>query len=224
MNRFIKIALIFFLSSPFYSNAEIISEVVATIKTESTTGKKEVITSRQVRMDWIVETVLYSKSQTSKKEILNSDVKSKEFETELNRFLMETVVYIESKLFKVTESKEDEINSTMTKFKEKLNNHSELLSEWNTLSPTTSEIRSIIERKVQAKNFIEFKAKASLIPPTEAEVFNYYKNNRKKFGTKPYKDFKENIKNYLSKTQADQRLSEWFGVLKKKYQVRKVYY
>lgn len=201
-----------FLFSTFIQ-AQTVSEVVGSVDSA-------VITSRDVRADWIVEKTLFEPGGSN---YLSTDVNSTAFNNELNRILMENVVHIESKLFKVVEVKDGQVKSSISNFKEKLSAHSALADDWKKLDITSTELYNLISRKLQAKSFIEFKAKASLIPVTEAEAFNYYKNNRKKFGTKPYKDFKDSIKNFLAKQQADQRLSEWFGVLKKKYQVRKVY-
>ncbi len=193
--------------------AQTVSEVVGSVDSI-------VVTTRDVRADWIVEKILFEPTNTQP---FVADVNSASFNKDLNRILMENVVYVESKLFKVVSVTDDQVKASSLKFKEKLNANHSLLNDWNKLGLTNNEFNALLTRKLQAKSFMEFKTKASLIPVTEAEAFNYYKNNRKKFGTKPYKDFKGSIKTYLAKQQADQRLSEWFGVLKKKYQVRKVY-
>ncbi len=212
MIRLIFVLLIYVLSA----QSQVVSEVVGSIN-------NDVITSRDVRLDWYVESVLYRSQKSKKIYSLSQEVTSQEFNQELNRYLMESVVYREAKLFKIVELKDEDLKSNISKFKEKLGEHPEVNDEWRRLSASPSELQNIVSRKLQSKSFMEFKAKSSLISVTEAEIFNYYKNNRKKFGTKPFKDFKDSIKNFLSKQQSDQRLSEWFGVLKKKYQVKKVY-
>lgn len=78
-----------------------------------------------------------------------------------------------------------------------------------------------MKQKISSQKFIEFKSKASYVPVTEAEAFNYYNNNKDKYDGKEYKSIKEGLKKSLAKLQAEQRLEAWYDILKKKYDVTK---
>jgi hypothetical protein len=51
-------------------------------------------------------------------------------------------------------------------------------------------------------------------------VKDYFEKNRQRFGSASLDSFKVTIKKFLTKKTADDRLREWFDVLKKKYKVK----
>jgi hypothetical protein len=55
---------------------------------------------------------------------------------------------------------------------------------------------------------------------SDSQAEEYYKKNKFKFDNVPFEGLKENIKAFLRKKQVDERLREWFEVLKIKYGIR----
>ena len=185
------------------------SEVVAKIG-------KDVITSRKVIADTILEDQWINSSAGSK----NNSTKSEEFNEDINRFLMERVVYLESKSFSLINVTESEVQKTKNTVLSRIKK-SNASANWNELGITTEELNDLIKQKISSQKFIDFKSKASYVPVTEAEAFNYYNNNKEKYEGKEYKTIKEGIKKSLAKLQAEQRLEDWYDILKKKYDVTK---
>lgn len=192
----------------FQANA-VTSEVVAKIG-------KDIITSRKVFADVILE-ANWTKSSNVKKVPLQSD----EFNNDLNRYLMERVVYLESRSFSLISVTESEIQKNKKSILQRIKG-SGSQAFWSDLGMTDEEVVDLVKQKIASQKFIEFKSKASYVPVTEAEAFNYYQNNKSKFEGKEYKNIKENIKRSLAKTQAEQRLEDWYDILKKKYDVTKI--
>jgi hypothetical protein len=184
------------------------SEVVAKIG-------KDVVTSRKVFADTIVENN-WSKVGTTK----SLSTQSEDFTTELNRYLMERVVYIESRSFSLIKVTDKEVESTKKAILSRIK-RSNAASLWNSFALTSDEASELIRQKISSQKFIDFKSKASYVPVTEAEAFNYYQNNKSKYEGKEYKAIKENIKKSLARHQAEQRLEDWYDILKKKYDVTK---
>ena len=55
---------------------------------------------------------------------------------------------------------------------------------------------------------------------TEHDVKNYYEKNRLKFGNTPLVQVKPQIKDFLSQELLQERLKDWFEILKRKYRVK----
>jgi hypothetical protein len=207
----ISILLITLISIHFYpsiSQAKISSEVVAKVG-------KDIVTSRKVLADTILENN-WVKTNGQK----SLSIQSEEFNNELNRFLMEKVVYLESKSFSLINVTDSEIDKAKRDVLLKIKKSSSATA-WNELGVTAEEVTDLVKQKVYSQKFIDFKSKASYVPVTEAEAFNYYQNNKSKYEGKEYKNIKENIKKSLAKLQAEQRLQDWYDILKKKYDVIK---
>lgn len=187
----------------------ITSEVVAKIG-------KDVVTSRKVTADLILE-AHWAKSS----DVRVPPVQSSEFNNELNRFLMERVVYLESQSFSLISVTPAEIEKTRRNVLQRIK-ASKSASTWNQLGLTNEEITELVKQKIASQKFIEFKSKASYVPVTEAEAFNYFQNNASQYEGKEYKNVKESIKRSLARIQAQQRLEDWYEILKKKYDVVKI--
>lgn len=184
------------------------SEVVAKIG-------KDVVTSRIVFADTIIENN-WSKANSTK----DLSTKSGDFTSELNSYLMERVVYLESRSFSLVKVTESEVESKKKAILSRIKSTS-AASTWNNLALTSDETNELIKQKIASQKFIDFKSKASYVPVTEAEAFNYYQNNKSHFEGKDYKNIKENMKKDLARQQAEQRLDDWYDILKKKYDVTK---
>ena len=61
---------------------------------------------------------------------------------------------------------------------------------------------------------------ASGVTVSEDEVKQYYEKNRVKFGNMPYAQFSQSIRDKLTQDQTQERLKDWFDILKRKYRVR----
>lgn len=208
-NKRMKILILLFaILTPNLTYSKSSSEVVAKIG-------KDVVTSRKVLADTILEEN-WIKASSGK----TLSVQSEEFNNELNRFLMERVVYLESKSFSLISVTESELLNTKKALLQKIKK-SKVSNSWDELGITAEELAEMVKQKVYSQKFIDFKSKASYVPVTEAEAFNYFQNNKSKYEGKEYKSIKESIKKSLAKLQAEQRLQDWYDILKKKYDVVK---
>ncbi|MCC7404181.1 MAG: hypothetical protein IT288_07255 [Bdellovibrionales bacterium] len=192
--------------------------VAAPAKVLSTTVGQvasEVITSREVQINFLVEKALYSKgAKRGAGSSLNWGDKS--FYRETNGVLLEWVVHLEAQNFAATKVTPAEIDQAEKSVRDQLRQN----TQWNQLDVTRKELRLLLDRKIRAKKFIQFKAQSSVVPITDDEAQDYFEKNRTKFGDLPFANFKDNIKSFLSRQQVDRRLKDWFEVLQAKYKVR----
>ncbi|MCB0364381.1 MAG: hypothetical protein H6624_00900 [Bdellovibrionaceae bacterium] len=175
----------------------------------------EVVTSREVQINYLVEKALYGKGR-SNRSIPPLEWGHKNFPREVNGVLLEWVVHLEAKNFAATKVTSLDVDKAEKTVREKLRSH----SQWAQLGVTRKELRLLLDRKIRAKNFIQFKAQTSVVPVTDDEAQDYFEKNRLKFGNFPFDKFKSNIKSFLSRQQVDRRLKDWFEVLQAKYKVR----
>ncbi|MGE4133395.1 MAG: hypothetical protein AB7F86_17265 [Bdellovibrionales bacterium] len=174
--------------------------------------KGEVVTSREVHIQNLLEASLYQNSGDGK--ILGLD--SKAFAKTVQAALLELAISMEAHNFNVVQVGDEEL----AKLKAQALQSLEKQKAWKDLQVTEAELKRGLIRKAQAKKFIQFRAKSSVLPVTDREAQKYFNENRLKFGDLPYENFKENIKAYLSRTQVERRLGEWYEVLLNKYQVK----
>lgn len=208
MKYFILFSIFIFSIVISFQASAFTSEVVAKIG-------KDVVTSRIVFADTIIENN-WSKASSTK----DLSTKSGDFSSELNSYLMERVVYQESRSFSLVKVTDSEVESKKKAILSRIKSD-RTASTWNNLALTPDEINELIKQKIASQKFIDFKSKASYVPVTEAEASNYYQNNKSHFEGKEYKNIKENIKKDLARQQAEQRLDDWYDILKKKYDVTK---
>lgn len=173
-----------------------------------------VLTSREVNMYVMVDKALYEKK---KGQVIKAwSPQDKEFVREVNGVLLERVVQLEAKSFNAATVEPAEIDQAEKAVKTVLQNN----ADWKALQVTREELRHLLAIKLQAKKFIRFKADSSVVPITDGEARQYFEENRLKFGTMPFENFRDNIKAFLSRQQVDRRLKDWFDVLQAKYKVR----
>ncbi|MBX3022373.1 MAG: hypothetical protein KF799_11935 [Bdellovibrionales bacterium] len=176
--------------------------------------RSQVVTSREVQMQNLLEVALYEKAAKDKLRILALD--SKAFAKGVQDALLEAVVSLEAQNFNLMQISADEIKFAEKQALKVLKDN----RQWKELQIAPRELESALRRKLQAKKFIQFRAESSILPVTDAEALRYFEENRLKFGDLPFENFKENIKSYLSKNQVEKRLKDWFDVLLSKYQVK----
>ena len=174
----------------------------------------EVITSRGVMINHLIESALF---RNNKKTTLKpDDVKSREFIRECTGVLLETAIFFEAESFAAANVSSTHIKSQTRKAKNLLSAN----STWRRLEVTPEELEQAVARKLRAKEFIRFKIDSATIPISDREAEEYFNNNKLKFENLPFEDFKTNIKSYLTKQQVDKRLKDWFELLQSKYRVR----
>lgn len=178
------------------------------------TVKGEVVTSREVQIQNLLDIVLYPKESGVQPKNLPLD--SKAFAKVVQDTLLEYAIALEAQNFNVANVGADEVSRLERKAVNKLKNS----GDWKSLKVSDKELKAGLDRKIHAKKFIEFRAQSSVLPITDGEALKYFNENRLKFGELPYENFKENIKSYLSRTQVERRLKDWYDVLLNKYQVK----
>lgn len=198
------LSLIFVFAS---ARAELISTGVGMVR-------GQVLTSREVQIQNLIETALYDKEPKANLKKLSLD--SKAFAKAVQDSLLESVVSLEAQNFNVVQLAPDELSSAERKAMAVLKPS----AAWKDLKVSPKEFEAGLKRKVQAKKFIQFRAQSSVLPVTDSEAQKYFSENRLKFGNLPFENFKENIKSYLSRAQVEKRLKDWYDVLLSKYQVK----
>jgi len=204
MTRLLLISLVFATSA---HAAELISTGVGLVRTQ-------VLTSREVQMQNLIEAALYEK--TAKDKLRMPGLDSKAFAKAVQDALLEAVVSLEAQNFNLMQVPAEELKTAERDLLKVVKDN----RDWKALQITAKELESGLRRKLQAKKFIQFRAESSVLPVTDSEAQRYFEENRLKFGDLPFENFKENIKSYLSKNQVEKRLKDWFDVLLSKYQVK----
>jgi hypothetical protein len=178
------------------------------------TVKGEVVTSREVQIQNLLETALYPKDAGNQLKTLALD--SKAFATVVKEALLEYAIALEAQNFNVAQVTTDERTRLERRALSKLKGS----TDWKALKVSDKELERGLDRKVHAKKFVEFRSQSSVLPVTDGEALKYFNENRLKFGDLPFENFKENIKSYLGRTQVERRLKDWYDVLLNKYQVK----
>jgi hypothetical protein len=197
--------LILFLAQP--APAELISTGVGIVRSQ-------VITSREVQIQNLLEVALNEKNPGGKIKLMAID--SKAFAKSVQDTLLESVVALEAQNFNVVQISSEDVALAEKKALKVLKSS----GAWKELQVSPKELNAGVRRKLQAKRFVQFRAQSSVLPVTDMEAEKYFNENRLKFGNLPFANFKENIKSYLSRNQVDRRLKDWYEVLLSKYQVK----
>ncbi len=176
--------------------------------------KGEVVTSREVQIQNLIEVALYQKDAKAQFKLLALD--SKAFAKVVQDSLLESAIALEAQSFNVVQVPPEDVMAAEKRAMALLKDS----PAWKGLKVTPKELQKGVGRKLQAKKFVQFRAQSSILPITDAEAQKYFNENRLKFGDLPYENFKENIKSFLSRTQVDRRLKDWYEVLLNKYQVK----
>lgn len=201
-----KLLFSLFLSCSI-SLAELISTGVGMVR-------GHVLTSREVRIQNLLEIALFEKSPQSK--LTSPSLDSTAFAKMVQDSLQESVVALEAQNFNVVQLAPEEFEEAKQKALRVLKS----AEAWKELRVSGPELDKGIQRKLQAKKFVQFRAQSSVLPVTDSEAQKYFNENRLKFGNLPFENLKENIKSYLSRAQVEKRLKDWYDVLQNKYQVK----
>lgn len=171
------------------------------------------MTTRQVAMHSLVENALGRENQVA---LDLAQTKSREFIRETTAALVESAVFLEAQAFSAALIKPDELQIARKKVLAKLRTN----RNWKSLEVSETELTQLLERKLRAKKFIQFKVDSSAIPISDKELRDYYESNRVRFDDQPFEKHKDNIRAYLNRAQVDRRVKDWFDLLHAKYKIR----
>lgn len=211
--RFVLFAFFLILSLQVPA-AEIITSAVGQVS-------DHVVTSREVLMSNIYERWRIASQSVDAagkqprpdwRPSLSSDV----FRQATSSLLLEHTVAKEAESFSVAQVERDAIRKNTKDFLAAVAG----FSEWKKLEASEGETEKMIERKMRAQSFLKFKTESAGVIVTEEDAKAYYEKNRMKFGNMPFSQFKDSIKEVLTKQILEDRLKEWFEVLRRKYRVR----
>lgn len=178
----------------------------------------QVITSREVQIFGVLTKALASKVKPDNK-IRDSWVVSyggEAFTRILSQFLVDQVVALEAETFSVSEVSEKDIQLA----KEHILNMTRSWPAWKRLDVSDRELVTILQVHLRAQAFLKFKSESSGVLVSDSEAQEYYEKNRVKFGNLPFEKFKDSIKDVLAQEQLEEKLKDWFELLKRKYRVR----
>lgn len=170
------------------------------------------LTSREVVGGLVLEKALFPEMKREPVE----NVSSPDFVPQVTSALIEKVVSLEAENFALANISEEEKKEALNKAKKNLSN----ARTWVKLAFTETELQDFLLRKLRSKKFLKYKTEAASLTVSEFEIKDYFEKNRYKFGNLPLESFKDSIRQYLIQKQSEDRLREWFEVLRKKYQVR----
>lgn len=174
-----------------------------------------VITSREVVIAGILEKWFLTPGNKNRNDwILKEDTNS--FRQTLTQVMLEKVVVLEAENFSVAQVSSDEVRKSAAKMQEELKDW----SEWKKLEVSSIELEGQFQRHLRAKAFLKFKTESTGVRVSEEEAKNYFEKNRMRFGNLPFSQFRESIRDFLTQKHQEERLRDWFEVLKRKYRVR----
>lgn len=195
--KYFMVFLTFFLSSQLLAG-EILTATVARIK-------NHVVTSREVQMQFILDKTLKNES------LVYHD------KDPVEQLVREWLLYFEAKNFYASKLS----SNKKAVFFKKASQSLRTLSEWKKLGVTSSELKAMLDRKLEAKRLFLFKKEASILPVSDSEIEAEYKQNRIRYGTLSFDQVKAKIKKRKTEENLGQRLNNWFEVLEKKYRVQR---
>lgn len=198
-------ATLILLQATTTGHAEILSAGVGTVR-------GELLTSRQVQIANMIEKVLFAPNE--KPVLLGLD--SNPFTHATQATLLEIALALESQSFSAVQVQEDDVVRSQRSVSKGLQNN----WAWKELRVSDKELLFAIRRKLKARKFVQFRTDSSALPVSEAEAQKYFEENRGKFEGTSFENQREFIRSYLSRSQVDRRLSDWYDVLRTKYQVK----
>lgn len=179
----------------------------------------KVVTSREVKISSMLERVagfVQVKPSKVPKTGWTLEDHSEAFKKQLNQRLLDVTVSEEADNFAVVQIPESKVAEKAKKYLEIL----KTIPAWQQLEVQNEELHSLIRTKLKAEAFLRFKAESATQLISEEESQKYFEKNRVKFSGVTYEQVKESIKEYLRQQQTQEKLKDWFEVLKRKYKVK----
>lgn len=177
-----------------------------------------VLTSREVQISYALEQASYLKAGAKNPDRKNwiLSVGSELYKSHLNQLMIELLVKLEAETFSVAQISLEDIRHEAEDAKVHLRDW----AEWKRWEVSDVEVEQIMIRRKMAKQFLKFKTESSGVVISEDEVKAYFEKNKAKFGSANYAQFKDTIREVLAQKQLEEKLKDWFEVLKRKYRVR----
>ena len=170
------------------------------------TSAFQVVTSREVQAMELVAQALEGETKTPLIELSGNAA---------NRTLYEIAIYREAQSLAAIKEDPEVIAKLVASVQKRLQKK----PEWKKLHVSESELKSWIERKKVASDYMKLKANSLTGIITDQEIQDYYTQNRVKFGSTPLEAQRDNIRLFLQKQSQKQRVREWMTALKSKYQI-----
>ena len=196
--KLLVLPTLFLLFSAELFAGEIIIATVAQVK-------NHVITTREVKIQYVIDRALK---------------RAPYFRTKrepVEQLIREWLLYFEAMDFYSNRLMSDKVTQTMNELAQWLPK----VDGWKELQVSNSELRKFVAAKLEADRLFDFKQKASTLPVSESEIESEYKQNRVRYGTQPLKEVREKIRSQKTRESLERRLSNWFAVLEKKYNVQR---
>lgn len=177
-----------------------------------------VITDRDVHANYILDKALFGEGKD-----VQLRYGSSEFYGALNRLVIEWMVYREAISFGVGEVSPEDLTAAENQVQSFLKKNEPASLKISQLDYSKKDLAQMIERKLKANRFIKYKNNSSVVAVTDEEAREYFSANRLRFGSSEFSELKGSIKSFLSKKNSEDRLRDWFDLLKKKHKVRNLY-
>ncbi len=155
-------------------------------------------------------------SEKNNKKDLTLDIKSSDFQKQVNLVIAELLVMSEAENFSVAQTSTAEIQKVSSSFTEEMKNR----PEWTRLEVSPTELEQNIGRHLRAKEFLKFKTESMGMQVSDEEAKKFYDQDKGRFNNLPFENFKESIKEYLITRDVQAKMKDWFDVLRKKYKVK----
>lgn len=180
----------------------------------------QVVTSREVQISYAIEQLLLThgadKNSAPDRSLWLVQAGDEVFRTHLSQVLMELLIKLEAESFSVAQVSPEEIKAEVKLVTEGMKGW----SEWKKWEVNETEVEQLLMRRRVAKNFLKFKTESSGVVISDEECKRYYEKNRVKFGSAPFAQFKDSIREVLAQKQLEEKLKDWFEILKRKYRLR----
>lgn len=167
--------------------------------------KNHVLTTREVQMHYVID------------RLLKYDLYLESNKDPVEQLIYEWLLYFEASEFYTSPLGADLVNEQLQSLRPALKK----VKGWDELDVSDDELRGLVKHKMEARRLYAFKKKASILPVSDAEVEAEYKQNRIRYGTLSLAEVKEKIRNRKTNENLEQRLTNWFAVLEKKYRVQR---
>ncbi|MCC6278554.1 MAG: hypothetical protein IT289_11630 [Oligoflexia bacterium] len=174
----------------------------------------QAISSRDVEVSQMIDRALFASGP-----IQSPGLGSADFTTSLNKLIIECMVDLEARDFGVARVTDSEILQSVQIVKSRLLTGA-AKAKWNSFGVGETQLKELVGRKLRANRFIKYKTNSSFVQVTDDDAERYFEKNRIKFGSLEFEKFKASIKKYLANKNAEDRLRDWFEILKKKHKVR----
>ena len=176
---------------------------------------ERIVSTRDVEVHHMIVHALYHYKSKPKDLPFNKQ----DLQREVSSFMLEEMVYQEAKSFGLAKVSSKEIKRSSTKVLARILK-SPLSSYWKKWGIETDELDLFVERNIRARRLISIKRKSAEVLVSDTEIDNYLKANAIKEEERNKKNYRDTVRSFLGRRQGEERLRQWFQVLKSKYEVK----